>query len=61
MQDLVKKVTILVLVETPLQLIQLSLHFTIIWSHNPCFSGNSFTIEQDEKVKELMDKSQSLF
>ena len=55
------KVTILVLVETPLQYKKLHKLNAYEFRHNPCFSGNLFTIERFDRYHPKGGGSQSLF
>ena len=55
------KVTILVLVETPLQQLNGSLKHQDIQRHNPCFSGNSFATNGNAFDCPALKQSQSLF
>ena len=55
------KVTILILVETLLQLMQTLMTTKFVKSHNPYFSGNSFATPKPKKPKPKPKPSQSLF
>ena len=55
------RVTILVLVETPLQFMN-AIDFEIeTYRHNPCFSGNSFAMNEKQIMRLRAEASQSLF
>ena len=58
---LVVDVTILILVETPLQSLYGSHNPTFYQGHNPYFSGNSFAINKKDIKIICPIKSQSLF
>ena len=54
-------ITILILLETPLQFLKCLLVTQKIFHHNPYFTGNSFAIKQAQKSCFMEFKSQSLF
>ena len=56
-----KQVTILILVETPLQLEEFPELELKEFGHNPYFSGNSFATFKDTRHLKLENESQSLF
>ena len=56
-----RRVTILVLVETPLQFLDHKLDEKGLKGHNPCFSGNSFAIPRVQTLFTGNEVSQSLF
>ena len=61
MNQTFKFVTILILVETPLQLILILTINTMNYCHNPYFSGNSFATDIMSGFTFQANRSQSLF
>ena len=55
------EVTILILLETLLQLLSMKMKKLCKKSHNPYFTGNSFAIPVTTIIEDIKNESQSLF